>query len=258
MDKRPIGVFDSGIGGVNVLKSLIEEFPHEDFIYVADTLNVPYGTKSANEIKNLVDRITKYLMSNNAKAIVIACNTATTQAEHLFNLDNLVVLGVIKPTAEDALKNSKNICVLATNATIKAGVYQNIFLKEGKNVFPIMGSELVDAIEAGEIDNELSHTLVYNHLKDLVNEKIDTIVLGCTHFALYEREVKSVLKDARVVNSGKPTSKELRKVLSRKNLLNKSKEKGRVDLKTTLDKEKFEKQIAIFDLKYNSVEKINI
>lgn len=258
MDKRPIGVFDSGIGGVNVLKSLIEEFPHEDFIYVADTLNVPYGTKSANEIKNLVDRITKYLMSNNAKAIVIACNTATTQAEHLFNLDNLPVLGVIKPTAEDALKNSKNICVLATNATIKAGVYQKIFLKEDKNVFPVMGSELVDAIEAGEIDNKLSHTLVYNHLKDLVNEKIDTIVLGCTHFALYEKEVKNVLKDVRVVNSGVPTSKELRKILNEKNLLNMGKEKGRVDLKTTLDKEKFEKQIVIFDLKYNSVEKIDI
>lgn len=257
MNNNPIGVFDSGIGGINVLKSLIQKFPNEDFIYVADTLNCPYGVKTPLEIKNLVDRVVNYLISKNCKAITIACNTATSQATHLFDLEDIAVVGVIYPTASEALKNSKKIAVLATDATIKSGVYQEVLMNANKEVFPVKCSVFVEPIERGEIDTEYSHKLVQNHLGYLKDENIDTVILGCTHFPLYSKEVASVFPNARLINSGGPTSETFYNILKKRDLLS-TKSNGKVYLKTTLDANSLKDQIKIFDLNYESIEKINI
>lgn len=257
MNNNPIGVFDSGIGGLNVLKSLIEELPNEDFIYVADTLNCPYGVKTKEEIKGYVDGISSYLINQKCKAIVIACNTATAQATHLFDLEDVLVLGVIYPTANDALNGSKKVAVLATDSTISSGVYQEILLDAGKEVYPVKASLFVEPIERGEIGTSYSYELVRNHLAHLVDKDIDTVIAGCTHFALYEKEIQTALPSARVVNSGPATSKELHKLLQKRNLLS-SKSEGKVYLKTTLSEDALLEQVKIFDLKYESIKKINI
>lgn len=255
---KPIGVFDSGIGGLNVLKELQKKLPNEDYIYVADTLHCPYGIKKPEEIKDLVNRISNYLIKNDCKAIVIACNTATTYAEDVFALDDIVTLGVIEPTALEATKSSKNILILATNATINSRIYQNILLNANKNVFPVPSSILVEPIEKGEIGNEFSYNLVKTHLRDYGDKNIDTAILGCTHFALYTDEIQSVFPTARIVNSGVPTSNKLYELLFKKDLLNNSNQKGKIFLKTTLDEKLFEEQIKIFNLEYNNIEKIEI
>lgn len=257
MNNNPIGVFDSGIGGINVLKSLIEKFPNEDFIYVADTLNCPYGVKTPQEIKNLVDRITNYLINKKCKAIVIACNTATSCASHLFNLKEIPILGVIYPTANDALVDSKKIAILATDATINSGVYQEVLLNANREVFPVKCSVFVEPIEKGLMNTEYSYNLVRNHLNHLSDQNIDTVILGCTHFPLFSNEIKQVFPAARLVNSGIPTANKLYEILKSKDLLS-NRSSGKIYLKTTLDEYSFNDQIKIFDLNYESIEKINI
>lgn len=257
MNNNPIGVFDSGIGGINVLKSLVKKFPNEDFIYVADTLNCPYGTKSKEEIKNLVDRVSNYLINKKCKAIVIACNTATANANHLFELDDIAVLGVILPTANEALKNSKKVAVLATDATINSGIYQEVLLNAKKEIYPVKCSLFVEPIEKGECGTKENYELVSKHLNQLKDKNIDTVILGCTHFALISNEVKKVFPKANLINSGEPTSEELYKILEKRNLLSSNK-KGKVYLKTTFAANALMNQIKIFNLKYEYIEKIII
>ena len=121
MKNLPIGVFDSGIGGLTVLYRLIDMFPNEDFVYVGDTLNLPYGTKTKEQLKKLVSNVSNYLNELPVKSIVIACNTATTNSGHLKETLDLPIIGVIEPTANYALNISENILVLATNVTIDWG-----------------------------------------------------------------------------------------------------------------------------------------
>lgn len=258
MNNNPIGVMDSGIGGINVLKSLVEKFPNEDFIYVADTLNCPYGTKSPEEIKELVTRVSNYLINKGCKAIVIACNTATAHASHLFDQDETIVLGVINPTANEAIKRSKKIAILATNATIASGIYQNLLLNANKEVYPIKCSVFVEAIEKGEINSDYAKNLVFNHLKDYQDKEIDTVILGCTHFDLYKNHIKKVFKNARIVSSGKPTSAELERLLKKHYLFTSKTSRGKVHLKTTLAANLLKDQMQIFDLDYEFIEKIII
>lgn len=257
MNNKPIGVMDSGIGGINVLKKLVERLPNEDFIYVADTLHCPYGTKSPEEIRDLVARVSSYLLNRGCKAIVIACNTATAHSKFLNDLEE-IVLGVINPTANAAIKNSKKVAILATNVTIESGMYQELLLNANKEVFPIKCSEFVTAIENGDIDNEVAKELVANHLKDYQDKDIDTVILGCTHFDLYKKHIKKVFNKAKIISSGEPTSIELERLLKKQNLLNHNPRKGKVYLKSTLAANLLKEQVKIFDLDYEYIEKIVI
>ena len=151
----PIGVFDSGIGGLTVLYKLIEMFPNEDFVYVGDTLNLPYGTKTKEQLRTLVSNVSNYLNELPVKSIVIACNTATTNSGHLKETLDLPIIGVIEPTANYALNISENILVLATNVTIDSNAYQDIINANKKDPnskqFYVKCSDFVDAIESNEI-----------------------------------------------------------------------------------------------------------
>ena len=201
LDKNlPIGVFDSGIGGLTVLNRLIEMFPHEDFVYVGDTLNLPYGVKSKEELKKIVSRVSKYLYDLPVKAIVIACNTATTNSGHLKDEIDIPVIGVIEPTAKKALEISNNILVCATNVTIDSHAYQDIIDKNVSDAsskqFYLKCSDFVDAIESNIIDTKESYDLVEKKFNDIKDENIGVIVCGCTHFGLYEKEFKSIFPNA--------------------------------------------------------------
>ena len=216
MDKKQyIGVFDSGIGGLNVLNNLVEEFPNENFLYVGDNLNVPYGIKTKEQLEEIISKIFRYFEKEQVKAIVIACNTASVAS---MNLEcSVPVFRIIEPTANNALKVSNNIGVLATNFTIESKGY-DVYLKE--NMKGIKASPFVTIVEADSILEEESQKVINDILSPFKN-KIDSIILGCTHFSVLEDEVKKVLgEDIKIIDSCKAFKDVLKQYLVENNLNN--------------------------------------
>ena len=255
---KPIGVFDSGIGGVTVLEELVKKFPNEDFIYVGDTKYLPYGTKTSDELKKLVSRVSKYLTERDVKAIVIACNTATANSYHLKDEIDTPVIGVIEPTVKYAynVSEKKNILTIATNVTIESMSYQNALEKLSNgigNFYFEKCSDFVDAIESNIVNNEASFKLVREKLEKYKDCDIDAIILGCTHFGLYSNELKSVFPNATLVGCGVPTSEYLYKVLDEKDMLSQTKKIGSVEINATSDPEFMQEKISWFKGNYDKV-----
>ena len=254
-DKKPIGVFDSGVGGLTVLEKLVKMYPGENFIYVADQGYCPYGTKTKEEIEQRVLTVGKYLLSRGVKAIVIACNTASLFKQSLQNITDIPVISVIEPTARLAcqLTKTKKVAVLATNATIKNGKYQRILEENGMEVFPVPASQFVDIIESNEINTEATLKTVTEKLAPLQNKGIDTVIHGCTHFGLLEFQMKKVLPDVTYVECGYPTSIILENVLqlSKDNVA-----KGSVEIYTTGKRNDFEAKIKWFTIPHQPIQEL--
>ena len=201
----PIGVFDSGLGGLNVLRELRRVLPKEDYAYLADNKNSPYGIKSKEEIVALVREAIKFFEKLPVKLIVLACNTSSAYLGILQQETKLPVLGVILPTVRAALKSGKDLAVLATAATIDSGVYQNLlgekkYLKNRKIAY-LKCSEFVSAIESGLMNCRESRRLVREKLGSLT--KPDAFVLACTHFDMYQPEILELFPEAKFVSSEK-------------------------------------------------------
>lgn len=225
--KKSIGVFDSGIGGLNVLNNLVEQFPNENFLYVGDNLNVPYGIKTEQELKEIISKIFRYFEKEEVKAIVIACNTASAAS---MTLDCKVpVFRIIEPTANNALKVSNNIGVLATNFTIESKGY-DVYLKD--KMKGIKASPFVTIVENDSINDKDSKKIINDILMPYKN-KIDTIILGCTHFSVLEEEVKEVLGDIKIVDSCKSFGDVLKKYLDDNNLNNDESNKQVINISFT-------------------------
>ncbi len=212
--KQSIGVFDSGIGGLNVLNNLAKQFPNENFIYVGDNLNVPYGVKTEKQLKEIISKIFRYFEKQEVKAIVIACNTASAASEELDC--KIPVFRIIEPTAKNALKISENIGVLATNFTIESKAYDKYLENKMKG---IKASPFVTIVENDSVQEKESKKIIEEILLPYKNN-IDTIILGCTHFSVLEEEVKEVLGDINIVDSCKAFEDILRNYLSNNNLCN--------------------------------------
>lgn len=185
-DERAIGLFDSGIGGLTVLRSLMNALPDESFIYLGDTARLPYGSKSAQTIERYLKQNISYLQSRDVKAIVVACNTASTVLlERSMNFD-LPVYNVIEPGAEGALRASetKRIGVLGTKATIAAKSYVKALKKLDPSVEVIQQAcpLLVPLVEEGWEDDPLTNLVIYRYVNPLLQSQIDTLILGCTHY----------------------------------------------------------------------------
>ena len=259
LDKNlPIGVFDSGIGGLTVLDKLITMFPHEDFVYVGDTLNLPYGVKTKEELKKIVSRVSQYLYNLPVKAIVIACNTATANSHHLKDEIDIPVIGVIEPTAKRALEISNNILVCATNVTIDSHEYQDIINANVKDKnshqYYLKCSDFVDAIEANIINTKESFSLVEKKFNDIKNEDIGVIVCGCTHFGLYEKEFKSIFPKAEILECAYPTGDRLKEELKARNLLQDDEtKKGYVKISLTKAQDNFYEKTKWFSHPYEGV-----
>lgn len=229
MDKKQfIGVFDSGIGGLNVLNNLVEDFPNENFLYVGDNLNVPYGIKTKEQLEEIISKIFRYFENEEVKAIVIACNTASVAS---MNLECKVpVFRIIEPTANNALKVSNNIGVLATNFTIESQGY-NLYLKD--NMKGIKASPFVTIVENDSIKEEQSQKVIYDILSPFKG-KIDSIILGCTHFSVLEEDVKNVLgEDIKIIDSCKAFTGVLKQYLDDNDLNNDLNESRRVIINFT-------------------------
>jgi glutamate racemase len=209
---RAIGVFDSGIGGLTVLKELVEALPAEDFIYLGDTARLPYGTKSAEVIVRYSRENTEFLLAKGIKLLVIACNTASAVALHDIARDTIVpVTGVIEPGARAAAAASRvgKIGVIGTEATIASGAYTRALqqLRPGVEIYTRACPLLVPLVEEGWTDNTIAEQTVAYYLESLKTSGIDTLLLGCTHYPLLRELFRRVLgPGVRIVDSASATA----------------------------------------------------
>lgn len=209
MDKRPIGIFDSGVGGMTVLSEIKKCLPNEDLIYLGDTKNFPYGDKSRETIIKLATKCAGFLISQDVKAIIIACGTATSQAlDELKKIYRLPIEGIISPTVQDIKKNKKEkirIGVIATEGTIKSNKWEEELKQEIENVEVISKAcpLLAPMAEQGWTSNNVAKEAIKEYMKPFINKKIDKMILGCTHYPLFKDLIKKELADKiDIINTG--------------------------------------------------------
>jgi glutamate racemase len=213
-DNRPIGVFDSGIGGITVLRELVKYFPKESFVYLGDTARLPYGSKSAETVRKYSVQNMEFLRLQNVKAIVVACNTASTQVFEKQYRD-ILVYNVIEPGAELAAKKTENqlIAVLATRATIKSGSYEKkikSFLPHAQ-VFNQTCPLFVPLAEEAWYEDPVTNLIAFRYLQNLKLANVDTVVLGCTHYPLLKNAIRKVFGNyVHLIDSGEAISIQLK------------------------------------------------
>ncbi|MBX7041305.1 MAG: glutamate racemase [Ignavibacteria bacterium] len=231
--RSPIGVFDSGIGGLTVARSLFEFLPNENIIYVGDTARLPYGTKSKETVISYSVEIAKFLLNKNVKMIIVACNTASSVALHrLRQITKVPVIGVIKPGCKAAIAATNNyrIGVIGTLGTVQSYSYKTQIHKYDRNidVRSKACSLFVQLAEDGWIDNKVSRMIAKEYLTELKESGIDTLILGCTHYPVLSGTISGVMgKKVKLIDSGKETAKEVQRILERLNLLNPQRAPGK-------------------------------
>lgn len=224
--QRPIGVFDSGVGGLTVVRALMERLPNENIVYFGDTARVPYGVKSRSTIETFTAQIVEFLMQNEVKALVIACNTIAAVAGQRVRqmAGTMPVLDVIAAGAEAALATSRNhhIGIIATSTTVNSNAYaraihaHNPQARVQSQACPL----LVPLVEEGWLDHEVTRLTVREYLKPLLAEDIDTLVLGCTHYPLLKPLVKQEAPRLQLVDSATTTAEAAARALAAAGLLN--------------------------------------
>lgn len=228
-----IGMFDSGIGGLTILKELKKLLPNEDYIYYADSKNNPYGEKSDEELMKIVTNIVEYLISRNVKIIVIACNTATTRCIKKLRLmyPNMPFVGT-EPAIKVACDNNyRNTLVMATPGTIKAERTHELvknYKKKGQKIKLLPCKGLADTIEFGN-EKDIDKVL-HNLLHSYYDKDIDSIVLGCTHYPYAKKNIKKLFPNAKLIDGNKGVSKQVKRVLESNNLLSNSNTKGKTEI----------------------------
>ncbi|MFV0339803.1 MAG: glutamate racemase [Parachlamydiaceae bacterium] len=228
---RPIGMFDSGIGGLTVLNALQKLLPNEKVVYFGDTARLPYGDKSAETILRYSIENSIFLMEHRIKALVIACNTASSVAvEKLGQLFNIPVIGVIQPGAERAAQVTKNghIAVLGTRATIQSGAYEKellALLPQGK-IQSIACPLFVPLIEEGFHNHAASELIIADYLKPVKEAKVDTLLLGCTHYLALEKAIRNYLGEKiAIVDSASTCAEKIEEILTQEQMRSSSAEK---------------------------------
>lgn len=224
MDKRPIGMFDSGVGGLTVLKEVINSNQNEDIIYLGDTKRFPYGSKSKESIIELTKNGIDFLISKNVKAIIIACGTATSQAlEEMKKIYRIPIIGIIDPTVKyiKEKESLRNIGIIATSGTIRSKGWQTNILKQipkakiKNKACPL----LAPMAEEGWTDNEIAKLTIKEYLKDV--KDVDCLVLGCTHYPLFKKIIVEELgENVEIINTGEMVSKDLKEILASSDMQN--------------------------------------
>lgn len=268
MDKnKPIGVFDSGLGGLTVVKSLIKNLPNENIIYFGDTGRVPYGDRSKETLIEYVTQDINFLLKHDVKAVVIACNTADSAArQEMEQFFTLPIVGVVAPAGIMAAKTTKNgnIGVIGTKATVNSGAYEKV-IKEFNpdlNVFSVACPLLVPMVEEGRINKGdiVIETLLEDYLSVLEEKNIDTLILGCTHYPLLYDIIKEILPHVNIISSGEASTQSLYDVLKENDLLNNSEKNGKISYFVSDAPESFAEHGGFFIGKQikSDVKKINL
>ena len=228
MDKNaPIGVFDSGVGGLTVAREIMRQIPNERIVYFGDTARVPYGSKSKDNIIKFSRQIIRFLQTENVKAIFIACNTASALAlDEMQQEFDLPILGVVKPGAKVAVETTANkrIGLIGTEANIRSGVYTRYIksLDDEAKVFEKACPLFVPLVEEGWLHDDITLQVASRYLEELKEKDIDTLIMGCTHYPLIRSTIRKVMGDkVNLVNPAYETAIELKNLLERDNLANK-------------------------------------
>ncbi len=244
-NKAPIGVFDSGVGGLSVLIELQKKMPNENFVFLADQKYVPYGEKTKGELVKLVYRITDYFIKqHNAKMIVVACNTATCGAiEELRAKYVLPIVGTVPAIKLAAAKTKTGtIASISTPSTSKSALVKKIIKENCQDVhlLNIGCKNLENAVETGELEGEAVNKLLVKYLKDVKNSDTDYLVLGCTHYPFLKKAIqKMVGKKVKLLDSGKAIARRVQSLLEINNIENSQKKHGKNLYFTTGDEAKF-------------------
>jgi len=238
---HPIGVFDSGVGGISVLRELVALMPNENFIYFGDSANAPYGTKSLEQVVELVCADADYLYRKGVKALVVACNTATSAAIGVLReiYQDIPVIG-IEPALKPAVLSKEHpvVLVMATPMTVREKKFQNLMLRfeTEAEIIPLPCPGLMEFVERGELEGEaLEH-----YLRELFTpfKKVDAVVLGCTHYPFVKKMIQKVLgKQALLFDGGAGTARETKRQIENRKLLNPSGEKGQIVFENSANKE---------------------
>ena len=225
MSKQPIGIFDSGVGGTSIWKAIHGLLPNENTIYLADSINAPYGPKGREAIIALSEKNTEYLLNQNSKLIVVACNTATTNAiKHLRQKYKTPIIGIepaIKPAALNT--KTKSIGILATRGTLSSELFHNTSLlySDGITIIEQEGEGIVQLIESGNIVSSQMTDLLKTYLKPMIQANIDYLVLGCTHYPyLVPQLLKLLPSHVKIIDSGAAVARQTKTVLEQHGLLN--------------------------------------
>lgn len=225
MDRRPIGMFDSGIGGLTVLKEVKRVLPNEEVIYLGDTKNFPYGSKSKESIIEISRNCVKYLISKNVKLIVIACGTATSQSLDILKQEfDIPIIGIIEPTVDylkENVKEKEKIGVIATQGTIRSKAWQGKILEKLENVNVISEETplLATMAEQGWTNNKVAKYTIKEYMKNF--KKVNRLILGCTHYPMFEELIKKELsKKVDIINTGEKVANFLNKYLKENKIEN--------------------------------------
>ena len=250
---KPIGIFDSGIGGLTVLREVIKQLPYEDLIYFGDTERAPYGEKSKEEIVKINFDIINFLIKQNVKMIIIGCNTSSALAleanREMFPM--LPIVDLIQPGAREAVRKCHNhkIGVIATTATVNSSAYRNKILNidSEKEVVEIACPKFVPLIENGIIEGPMVEIAVNEYLWPMQHFGIDTLIFGCTHYPFLIKPIKQLLgEDKNYIDPAVSTVFEAKAVLNKNNLTNNKDKKGEAIYYTSGSSEKFEKLSGLF------------
>lgn len=238
-EKQPIGVFDSGIGGLTVAAALRKLLPQENIFYIGDTARVPYGGKSQSTIERYSMEISAMLLAESAKMIVVACNTASALAiPRLEQTLEIPVTGVIVPGAKAAVSATCNghVGVIGTRGTIRSGAYERAIQRIAPDIRVTSRAcpMLVPSIEEGWLEDPITDTIIARYLDDLVSSGIDTLVLGCTHYPLLKPAIARLLGDTiRLVDSAENCAAAVREILDNHHLAAPPEQEGRLDVALT-------------------------
>ncbi len=229
-DPRPIGVFDSGVGGLTVLAEIRDRLPFEHTVYFGDTARVPYGVRDLGEVRGFAFEIINYLVGLNVKLVVVACNTATAAALEVAQAEfDVPVVGVIEPGARAAVleTRSRQVGVLATESTVTSGAYRRAVrnLDAGVEVYEQSAPRFVPLIERGIVDGPELATTAQGYLAPLKEQRVDVVILGCTHYPLISAPINRILgPEVRLISSGGQTALEVGRILSRRGYLRRPKD----------------------------------
>ena len=224
MDNRKIGVFDSGLGGLTVVREMKKLMPEESVVYFGDIARLPYGSKSKETITEFSHQIMRFLLKHDVKAVIIACGTASANAlEDLLETYDLPITGVVEPGAREAARTTKNgrIGITGTEATIRSGAYDRLLkgLNPQTEVFSKACPLFVPLVEEGWFKDDITRSVVQRYLAELKEQQVDTLVLGCTHYPLLKRLIgEEIGEEVILVNPSASVVKEMKEYLQQNDM----------------------------------------
>lgn len=250
--ERPIGVFDSGLGGLTVVAKLMQALPQESLIYLGDTARLPYGNKSPQTVLRYTQQAIDFFRTHEIKLLLIACNTSSSLAlPYLKNGFEFPIIGVIEPGVEEALQLTKNgrIGVIATKATIFSNSYQRMLLerKPSLKVYAVSCPLFVPLVEEGWLEDELTYKIAERYLKPLKEQNIDTLILGCTHYPLLKKVIQEIMgSEVVLIDSAEAVANKTKFLLQQERLLGIGSKIGKYHFYVTDDSYNFVQKASLF------------